>query len=187
MCFLGGDVLESDKHSCFECEHYIGSVGENGYCKRFRHETSMPDTACTSFEAKKTENIIPPTDTQTVESKGHEAVKLHNCLISGSFFADTVLMIIVFMFATYFGINLVATPIIPVYFKIIALILSLVVVLLFAELIFRTARRFISACIIEMAVALGVVIMFLVYYDSIWTSMAEIAANSIHFISQFFM
>lgn len=36
--------------TCCDCKHYTDSIGENGYCKLYRHNISSLDVRCSKFE-----------------------------------------------------------------------------------------------------------------------------------------
>ncbi len=46
-------MAEENKAVCKDCEYFSSGLSENGYCKLYHHNLSMPERICSRFEPKK--------------------------------------------------------------------------------------------------------------------------------------
>ena len=160
--------MNEDKTSCFDCEHYIASVGEKGYCKLYRHETTLPEISCPRFEKKKEKKIeIKP---HHVSEKRNVMRQNVNFLAMAAFFASTVLTVISLLFGLYFIITIFSIPHLHIIIKAVVLIATLIVVLLLAAFLFNIGKKYLVARMLELFFTVFIVVFVLINYDTIWFS-----------------
>lgn len=157
-----------ENKSCFDCEHYIATVGEKGYCKLYRHETTVPEICCPRFEEKK--KIVRETTELKIEEKTSDSRQKINFLAMASFFACTVLTVIILMFEMYFIVTIFEIDIIPTPIKIGILVLSLALIALFILFLFNIGKKYLVARLLELFFTVFIMVTVLINYETIWFS-----------------
>ena len=180
-------MSEVERHSCFDCEYYTTSIGEKGYCKLFRHETTLPDTACTRYEKKEAPKYDTGDYSFIPEHTESESMKVINILMVSAFFACTVLTIIGFILGFYFNISVVSTEEIPVVLKILSVLLTVAAVLFGAYVLFSLGKKYVGARIAELFLAVFIVMFVLLNYEDIWSDFSTFTLQAVKFLFGSFM
>lgn len=167
---------EQDKCSCFDCRFFTKAIGEKGYCTLYHHETALPEKACPRFESEEkaeTSSSVKP------ESFDVNSRKISNYLVGGAFFASVILSALAMIIVVVFGVNIINVEVLPLFLKIIFIIIGLCLVLLFSYLLFRLGKKYAWARVLEMVLALVACVVALTYFNSIIFSANNFATNII--------
>ena len=159
--------MAEEKQGCYGCDHYIASVGEKGYCKLYRHETSLPEMCCPRYEERKKEEPKPK-EIKRVEKKTPVLQKNGNFLALAAFFACTVLTVIGLMFGLYFSVTVFSLTYISTSVKVISFFATLAVILFGAFLMFNIGKKYLVARLLELFTTVLVVVSVLINYETIW-------------------
>lgn len=171
----------TEAKDCFDCKFYNASVGEKGYCTLYRHETVMPEIACIKYEKQEDEPKSKSRFVATYEGNGRR--KIINALMFSAFAACTVLTVIGLMLGAYLNIAVFSIPQFPTVYKVISVLLTAVIALFVTHMLFILAKKYITARIIELVLAVAVVIIILVNYDTIWFNFTNL---TVHFVNLIF-
>lgn len=171
---------ESVCKSCFECKSYIGSVGEKGFCKLYDHETTSPEIACPRFLKK--EKITIPDVQPEVKKQSETRLRIVNVLMVGAFLASTVLTILGFIFALYFGISVAVNDYIPGVLKLMTVFVLFVLVLFGTYILFTLGKKYLWVRFLEIIIAIAAVAVILMKYETIWSSLTVSIAKFIEII-----
>ena len=166
--------------SCFECNSYIGSVGEKGFCKLYDHETTSPEIACPRFEEKEKKTI--PVEQPEVKKQSETKLKIVNILLVGFFLASTIITVLGLIFAMYLGISVVVNDSIPGMLKMMTTFVLLVLVLIGTYVLFTLGKKFLWARFLEIIFAIVAVVVILMKYETIWSSLTVYIARFISII-----
>ena len=177
----GGEAVAEEKQGCYGCDHYIASVGEKGYCKLYRHETSLPEMCCPRFEEKKKD-----------EPQIHEKIKIEkktpvlrqneNFLALAAFFACTVLSVIGLMFGLYFVITLIGLPFVLTAVKVLTVLGTFALSLLGIFFLFNLGKKFLVARLFELFITVFVVAYVLINYETIWFNFHNFIMQVFYFV-----
>ena len=159
-------MSNTEKKNCYDCEYYMSSVGENGYCKLYRHETTMPEIACPRHEEK---SKAKP-EVHEIKISGNKTTFKRNesFLALASFFACTVLTVIFLMFALYFTVTVYSMPYFSIPSKALILIVTLAAIFLITFLLFTAGKKYMLMRLIELFLTVFVVVFVLIKYETIW-------------------
>lgn len=177
----GVSVSDEEKRSCFGCEHYIASVGEKGYCRLYRHETTVPEICCPRFEEKK--QVVRETTEIKTETKTTENRQSINFLAMASFFACTVLTVIVLMFGLYFVVTIFGINTLPSVAKVSILVLTLALIALLILFLFNMGKKYLVARLLELFFTVFIMVFVLINYETIWFSFHGFVVNFVFWIT----
>ncbi len=158
-------MSEAKASACFDCEFFTKAVGEKGYCKFYHHETALPEKACPRFEGKK-EKIVEPSE-HAPETINASERRFINLLLIGSFFAGTILAILAFIIVLVYTVTLMPLTDIPLSFKLLTIIAGIFAVLIFTYILFTLSKKYVTARILEIIIALIVLFILLMHRDGV--------------------
>lgn len=171
-------------NDCFDCKFYNASVGEKGYCTLYRHETVLPEIACIKYEKKQDE---PQNDSFAVRHMTARWRRFINALMYGAFASCTVLTVISLMMCAYLDIEVFTIQQISPIFKILIVVLTAIFVLFMTHLLFILAKKYITARILELLLAIAVVIYILINYDTIWFDFTNFSVHLVDYVFKSFI
>lgn len=172
------------KNSCLDCIHYTDSIGDKGYCKLYRHNTSSPDVACPKFE--KNENKERK-NTLTVEmvkeivisevSKNRHKFSMDRILMMTSVICTTVLSVLLLIFSTTLCVSLATFNQVSVLHRVIFIVLVAAFVISFIVIVCMLLSRFKVMRIIVPAVSFVTVIFLLAFSNEVWFDFHSLIIN----------
>lgn len=172
------------KDSCLNCRHYTDNIGDKGYCKLYRHNTSLPDVVCSKFE----KNDIPERrNTFTVErvreivisevTKNRYKFSMNRLMTMTSVVCTTVLSVLLLIFSTTLCATLATFNQVSVLHRVIFIVLVAAFVISFIVIVCMLLSRFRVMRIIVPIVSLIIVIILLVFPVEIWFDFHSLIFN----------
>lgn len=171
--------MDKKDKSCFTCDQYIASVGEKGYCRLYSHETSLPEKACPRYEEKKKK---PEPEAQFINKKYKKHGSYKNVITYGAFVSSTVLVVIGLIFSFNLGISVLSLDTIPTFIKGVTIVVLLILFFLSIFILFVLAKKYMWARFLEIAVAFTVVILILIYSNTVFESFINYIVRYIEFL-----
>lgn len=172
------------KESCLNCRHYTDDIGDKGYCKLYRHNTSLPDFACPKFEKKEARERR---NTLTVEmvkdivlsevSKNKNKFSMNRMLMMASVVCITVLSVLLLIFSTTLCATLATFNQVSVLHRTIFIILVAAFVISSIVIVCMILSRFKAMRIIILIISLAVVIILLAFSNEIWFDFHSLIIN----------
>ena len=172
-------VSGKERKGCYDCEYYISSIGDRGYCKLYRHETTMPDIACPRYEKKE---IVQPELQELKTSKKTFLKKNESFLALASFFACTVLTVILLMFGLYFAVTIYGISVLSLTVKILIVLATIAIISGITFLLFNIGKKYMLMRLFELFLTVFVVVFVLINYEVIWFQFHGLVVSIIDFI-----
>lgn len=161
--------------SCLNCRYYTDDIGDKGYCKLYRHNTSSPDVACPKFEKKElkerrsTFNVDRVREFVLTDKNMLKYKSSANKMIAFlSIFCTAVISVLLLLFSTILCATLAIFAEVRTLHKVIfigvagAFVISFIVILCMLLSKFRVMRYIIPV------VSFVVMILMLVFSNEIW-------------------
>ena len=171
--------MNKEEKTCFNCDQYIASVGEKGYCRLYSHETALPEKACPRHKEKKNK---PELKADFIEKTQKKHVNYRNVITFGAFASSTFLIVIGLIFGFNLSISVLALDTIPNFVKVLTIAVSLLILLVTGLILYYFGKKYMTARILEIIVAFIAVILFLIYSDTVFESFINYIVRYIEFI-----
>ena len=170
------------KKSCFTCSHYTDSIGENGYCKLYRHNTDSPEVACSKYEQKSATH--KPTAQESLNANIKEKCKqpLNKGFYISSVFGCMIFSVFFVLFGIVIAFTVSSLDSVELLTKVIFIISTVVFTLSLVIMLYMLVLRFSSMRFIVSVLSLIFLIGMLVFYDSAWSAFNNFALNLIKIV-----
>lgn len=165
----GGEIMGSDSEkSCYNCEHYTDTIGENGYCKLYRHNTDSPDVVCLKYSLKSSSptDLIPINKNLNIKEKFRQP--LNKGLYISSILGCVIFSVILVLFGIVIAFTVSSIESVGVSTKVIFIVSALVFILSVTAMLYMLVLRYFSMRFLVSVSALVFLIFMLVFYDTAW-------------------
>lgn len=165
----------NNTHSCYECKYHTDTIGENGYCKLYRHNVSTPEVMCPKFEQKDIKSIkdinqeikdVVSDLQKTIKSDRKTASK--RALLIASVCGCMVFSVFAILFAITIAMTVMSFNTVDLTARIILIITESVFLISFIVLSYMLVYRFVFMRILYLATSIISVIFMLIYYNTLW-------------------
>ncbi len=173
--------------TCCECKYYTDSIGENGYCKFYRHNISTPDVTCSNFEKAESLNTLNTKDINPdSEAVVHETHKnilidrktaLKRLLLTASVFSCLVFAVLSAIFAVTIGTAIMSFGDIDLTMRIVFLVTVCLFQLSLLLLACMLAYRFTAMRIFFIVASLLCVAFMLLNNTLLWFNFHDFVMN----------
>ena len=171
--------MNKEEKTCFNCDQYIASVGEKGYCRLYSHETTLPEKACPRHVEKKKKL---ETEADFIEKSLKKHVSYRNVITFGAFASSTFLVVIGLIFGFNLSISVLAIDTIPNFVKVLTIAASLLILLVTGLILYYLGKKYMTARVLEIIAAFTAVILFLIYSDTVFESFINYIVRYIEFV-----
>ncbi len=161
--------------SCLECRHYTDDIGDKGYCKLYRHNTSAPDVACPKFEKKESKEKRSSFNVEKVKSyvmdeanRSRYKNSANKMLFALSVACMSVLSILLIFFSVVLCATLATFAEVRVLHKVIFIVVTGSFVISFIVILGMLLSKFRVMRLIIPMVSLVILICMLVFSDEVW-------------------
>ncbi len=161
--------------SCLNCKHYTDDIGDKGYCKLYRHNTSSPDVTCPKFEKKETKERRNNFNVERVKELVFDEASMskykssaNKMLLPLSVVCITVLSIVLLIFSTILCATLATYAEVKTLHKVIFIVVVGAFVISFIVIICMLLSKFRVTRFIVPGLSLLLVLFLLIYSNEIW-------------------
>lgn len=162
--------MSQEGTSCKKCIHYTDSLGDNGFCKFYRHNITVPDKICSMYQTNSTAaGDDPPAEVDLGLLESFKKDGKNFWLIPG-IIGCLLLFLISVVFLSPFELSIVNYSGIPAPTKIaVTAVMSLAVIGFFLLLLYLTLK-FRPVRIAVSLITVVVIIFTLFNYSALWYS-----------------
>lgn len=168
----------SDK-SCFNCEHYTNSIGENGYCKLYRHNTDSPDVVCSKHSLKTKQMIVEAAVNKAVPIKEKYRQPLNRGLYVSSILGCVIFSVIFVLFGIVIAFTVSSMESVAINTKVIFIVAVCAFLLSVIAMLYMLVLRFFSMRFVVSVSALAFLIYMLGSYATAWSNFNDFVLSLI--------
>lgn len=166
--------MNKDK-SCLNCRYYTDDIGEKGYCKLYRHNTSTPDVACPKFEKKENKEKRSSFNVERMKGYVLDEANLNRYKSSANkmlFMLSVACMSVLSVLLIFFSVVLCATLAtfaqVRTLYKVIFIVVTVSFVISFIVILGMLLSKFKVMRLIVPLVSFVILIWMLVFSNEIW-------------------
>lgn len=172
-------MIQNAEKSCYKCEYYTDSIGENGYCKLYRHNTDSPEVVCPKFQIKTEKQSTVCSDAKNILIKEKYRQPLNKGLYISSVLGCVIFSVVFVLFGIVLALTVSSMELVETTTKVIFISSALILLLSVIAMLYMLVFRFLSMRFIVSVSALVLLIFLLVFYDTAWSTFNDFVLNMI--------
>lgn len=165
----------SKNESCLNCKYYTDDIGDKGYCKLYRHNTSSPDVACPKFEKNETKERKTAFNVERVKGYVLDEANMmrykssaNKMLFVLSVACTAILSVLLLFFCAVLCATLATFAEVRMLHKAIFIVVTGAFVISFIVILCMLLSKFKIMRLIVSIAAFAVIIWMIVFSNEIW-------------------
>lgn len=159
-------MAEENRRVCESCKYFSHGLSENGYCRLYHHNLSMPERICSRYEPKQENAANKTTDTEAFKPKIKSTYRRHLSYSIGVV-SSIIIIIAALLIDVVFAVELFQHPIaLPVKIGTLAVVISGFLIFLWHILTLLRRNRWLY--IPYMLVSVSIILLVLFDFGNMW-------------------
>lgn len=173
-------MAEEIKAVCKDCEYFSSGLSENGYCKLYHHNLSMPERICSRYEPKKKTEKTSPVRNVTPELKIKSTYRQHLSYTIGVI-SSIVMILTLLLIDIVFAVELFLHPMsFPVKIGTLAVVFSGFLLVSWQTLVNLRKNRWLY--IPYLIISIAVLIFMIFDFDNVWLRLNDVLNRIIEYV-----